>query len=161
MDDRRGTKRPSNEERIARLQKNARLGKGKEGATAVPPSGGAVSTAAPAKTAAPLWRRPADRRAARRCARTGRERNGQGRNGPGRTGQGRTANRAAMRFAQAVPGRTGQPFIHPRHAAAGMRRGLATYLSRPGSQVRSPRLCASSSPGPRQPRRTPTGWRTR
>ncbi|GMN60007.1 hypothetical protein TIFTF001_029094 [Ficus carica] len=52
--DRRGTKRPSNEERIARLQKNARLGKGKgkEGATAVPPSGGAVSTAAPAKTAA-------------------------------------------------------------------------------------------------------------
>ncbi|GMN61391.1 hypothetical protein TIFTF001_030474 [Ficus carica] len=54
MADRRGTKRPSNEERIARLQKNARLGKGKgkEGATAVPPSGGAVSTAAPAKTAA-------------------------------------------------------------------------------------------------------------
>ncbi|GMN69814.1 hypothetical protein TIFTF001_038858 [Ficus carica] len=51
---RRGTKRPSNEERIARLQKNARLGKGKgkEEATAVPPSGGAVSTAAPAKTAA-------------------------------------------------------------------------------------------------------------
>ncbi|GMN27968.1 hypothetical protein TIFTF001_049417 [Ficus carica] len=54
MADRRGTKRPSNEERIARLQKNARLGKGKgnEGATAVPSSGGAVSTAAPAKTAA-------------------------------------------------------------------------------------------------------------
>ncbi|GMN73836.1 hypothetical protein TIFTF001_052260 [Ficus carica] len=52
MTDRRGTKRPSNEERIARLQKNARLGKGKgkEGATA--PSGGAVPTAAPAKTAA-------------------------------------------------------------------------------------------------------------
>ncbi|GMN21541.1 hypothetical protein TIFTF001_043338 [Ficus carica] len=52
MADRRGTKRPSNEERIARLQKNERLGKGKgkEGATA--PSGGAVSTAAPAKTAA-------------------------------------------------------------------------------------------------------------
>ncbi|GMN20858.1 hypothetical protein TIFTF001_044685 [Ficus carica] len=51
---RRGTKRPSNEERIAWLQKNVRLGKGKgkEGATAVPPSGGAVSTAAPAKTAA-------------------------------------------------------------------------------------------------------------
>ncbi|GMN64596.1 hypothetical protein TIFTF001_033669 [Ficus carica] len=47
--------RPSNEERIARLQKNARLekGKGKEGATAVPPSGGVVSTAAPVKTAAP------------------------------------------------------------------------------------------------------------
>ncbi|GMN69338.1 hypothetical protein TIFTF001_038391 [Ficus carica] len=54
MADRRGTKRLSNEERIARLQKNARLGKGKgkEGATAVPPSGGAVSTAAPAQTAA-------------------------------------------------------------------------------------------------------------
>ncbi|GMN22435.1 hypothetical protein TIFTF001_047435 [Ficus carica] len=52
MADRRGTKRPSNEERIARLQKNTRLGKGKgkEGATA--PSGGAVSTAAPTKTAA-------------------------------------------------------------------------------------------------------------
>ncbi|GMN43112.1 hypothetical protein TIFTF001_012311 [Ficus carica] len=52
MADRRGTKRPSNEERIARLQKNAKLGKGKgkEGATA--PSGGAVSTVAPAKTAA-------------------------------------------------------------------------------------------------------------
>ncbi|GMN20967.1 hypothetical protein TIFTF001_040008 [Ficus carica] len=52
MADRRGTKRPSNEERIARLQKNARLGKGKgkEGATA--PSGGATSTAAPVKTAA-------------------------------------------------------------------------------------------------------------
>ncbi|GMN21565.1 hypothetical protein TIFTF001_043343 [Ficus carica] len=46
MADRRGTKRPSNEERIARLQKNARLekGKGKEVA---------VSAAAPAKTAAP------------------------------------------------------------------------------------------------------------
>ncbi|GMN20405.1 hypothetical protein TIFTF001_043081 [Ficus carica] len=52
MADRRGTKRPSNEERIARLQKNVRLGKGKgkEGATA--PSGGSVSTAAPTKTAA-------------------------------------------------------------------------------------------------------------
>ncbi|GMN23313.1 hypothetical protein TIFTF001_043666 [Ficus carica] len=46
MADRRGTKRPSNEERIARLQKNARLGKGKG-------KEGAVSTAAPAKTAAP------------------------------------------------------------------------------------------------------------
>ncbi|GMN68642.1 hypothetical protein TIFTF001_037702 [Ficus carica] len=53
--ERRGTKRPSTDERISRLQKNARLrkGKGKEGATAVPPSGGAVSTAASAKTAAP------------------------------------------------------------------------------------------------------------
>ncbi|GMN22690.1 hypothetical protein TIFTF001_043565 [Ficus carica] len=46
MADRRGTKRPSNEERIARLQKNARLGKGKG-------KEGAVSAAAPAKTAAP------------------------------------------------------------------------------------------------------------
>ncbi|GMN64582.1 hypothetical protein TIFTF001_033659 [Ficus carica] len=48
MADRRGTKRPSNEERIARLQKNARLGKGKGKGKE-----GAVSTAAPAKTAAP------------------------------------------------------------------------------------------------------------
>ncbi|GMN54050.1 hypothetical protein TIFTF001_023174 [Ficus carica] len=47
MADRRGTKRPSNEERIARLQKNARLGKGKGKGKE-----GAVSTAAPAKTAA-------------------------------------------------------------------------------------------------------------
>nr|GMN65922.1 hypothetical protein TIFTF001_034987 [Ficus carica] len=47
MADRRGTKRPSNEERIARLQKNARLGKGKGKEVA-------VSAAAPAKTAAPL-----------------------------------------------------------------------------------------------------------
>ncbi|GMN20742.1 hypothetical protein TIFTF001_043161 [Ficus carica] len=46
MADRRGTKRPSNEERIARLQKNARLGKGKG-------KEGAVSATAPAKTAAP------------------------------------------------------------------------------------------------------------
>ncbi|GMN65575.1 hypothetical protein TIFTF001_034644 [Ficus carica] len=46
MADRRGTKRPSNEEKIARLQKNARLGKGKG-------KEGAVSAAAPAKTAAP------------------------------------------------------------------------------------------------------------
>ncbi|GMN69542.1 hypothetical protein TIFTF001_038591 [Ficus carica] len=46
MADRRGTKRPSNEERIARLQKNARLGKGKGKEVA-------VSAAAPAKTAPP------------------------------------------------------------------------------------------------------------
>ncbi|GMN72669.1 hypothetical protein TIFTF001_053592, partial [Ficus carica] len=47
MADRRRTKRPSNEERIARLQKNARLGKGNGKEVA-------VSAAAPAKTAAPL-----------------------------------------------------------------------------------------------------------
>ncbi|GMN24479.1 hypothetical protein TIFTF001_043784 [Ficus carica] len=46
MADRRGTKRPSNEERIARLQKNARLGKGKG-------KEGAVSATAPAKISAP------------------------------------------------------------------------------------------------------------
>ncbi|GMN68286.1 hypothetical protein TIFTF001_037348 [Ficus carica] len=53
--ERRGTKRPSAEERIARLQKNARLGKGKdkEGASTVPSSGGAVPTVAAAKTGVP------------------------------------------------------------------------------------------------------------
>ncbi|GMN58991.1 hypothetical protein TIFTF001_028076 [Ficus carica] len=53
--ERRGTMRPSTEERIARLQKNARLGKdkGKEGASTVPPSGGAALTVAPTKTVAP------------------------------------------------------------------------------------------------------------
>ncbi|GMN47284.1 hypothetical protein TIFTF001_016462 [Ficus carica] len=170
--ERRGTKRPSAEERIAWLQKNARLGKGKgkEGASTVPPSGGAVPTVAPAKTVVPPVTQT--RRAAQRYARTGRE----------RISQGRTTNRAATKFAPTVPGRTSQPSFHPCHSgvlgspSAGFevrrtveyRGGRVLQALRPRGgrqrlhgQADRGKLCASSSPGVRQPRLTPIGWRTK
>ncbi|GMN27797.1 hypothetical protein TIFTF001_049398 [Ficus carica] len=53
--ERHGTKCPSAEERIARLHKMAGMGKGKgkEGASTVPPSEGSVPSAPPAKTTVP------------------------------------------------------------------------------------------------------------